>query len=133
MTIEVEVQDSEQLVVNYLRPLLADDDFTCGRRVPDGWTKTSPGHVQVLADGDSEHTWPVLVHTKIMLIGRGATTEAATALCGHALSLLMAHPQDNRGISGCRLVQGVVPDREESTKDEIASAIVRVTVRNIQV
>lgn len=131
MTETIEVQDSEQLVVDYLRPLLADDDFTCGRRVPDGWTKSSPGHVQVLADGELDHTWPVLVRSKIVLVARGATTEDAASLCGHALSLLMSHP-GGTAICAVRLIAGVVPDREEETKDEIATASLRVTVRTIQ-
>lgn len=136
MTIEVEVQDSEQLVVAFLRPLLLDDGFTCGRRVPDKWTKTDPGHVQVVEivpRDDAEHLWPVLVHPTIELRARGGSIEDATSLCGRAVSLLMAKPNDNRGISGCRLNHGPVPDREAETGDEIAVAEIRATIRTIQV
>lgn len=118
--------DIEQLVVDYLAPLL---DETVGVGLPDNWTKTSGNHLQVALDGTPSLQHPITATGTVRLVAWSASTSEAKALTAKAQGLLAAHPGGG-GIATTRPLTGVLPARNPEHQAELASTTTAVTVRS---
>jgi hypothetical protein len=125
---QVQARDAERLVVDLLTDLLENEDCTVGVGVPEGWTPSSPKHLQVASDGEPTSLWPVATQTTIRLVAHAGSTTEAKALCALASGLFCAHNGEDDIVS-VRSLTGVLPARDPDTDAELAAATVRVTVR----
>ena len=114
------------------RALLADltpPPITVGIGVPDGWTRTSPPHLQVAWDGTAVPSHRITARGSIRVTAWSASTSESKGLALDAEARLCAH--DGAGqISAVRPAGGVVPARDPDTGAQLASFTVRMTVRS---
>lgn len=128
----VRFPDAETLTSDLLAELLEphEPDVTVGVGVPKNWSPTdSDAHIQVAWDGTPVRTWPIVAHATIRLVARAASTTEAKRLVALAEGLLLAHP-GGAGIAVIRPLTGVLPAQDPTTRAELASVTLRVSVRS---
>lgn len=126
--------DVERAVCDLLETLVAPHEptVTIGVAVPDDWTIESAAHLQVVSDGISPRSRPVIARAAVRVVVRAASTTEAKRLAALAEGLLLAH-RGGDDISSITPLAGVLPARDPDTNAELASVSVSVTVRSIPI
>ena len=122
--------DAERVTIDYLGPVLAahGQDVTCGVDVPSTWTTATKPHVQVGWDGTPRSFYPVADVATVRVTAWASTTTAAKTLAGLCEGLLLSHP-GSEAIGNVRPGTGVLPVQDPTTKAQLASISVLMTLR----
>lgn len=131
---QVTIPDVEPLIVDLLTVLIADagEDVSVGVGLPDDWKPASRAHLEVSWDGTPDEAWPIAFHPTVRIIAHASSTGEAKRLAGLAQGLLCAHGGGS-GITGIQPLTGVLPAQDPTTKAELASVSLRVTVRSVPI